>query len=115
MGATTVTTSPNFTNNKSGDCTETITLEIYDTSTASWYTASVGTPAFVTAFTAATGAFDTYLDGVDAASPQDELAQLGHVWEHVQPEDSNTREIISRKIESLKAGCQHCCCYPWNL
>ena len=54
-------------------------------------------------------------DGVDAAPPEDEVAQLRHIGEHVQAEDSDTGKIVARKVESLKAVCQHCGCYPRNL
>ena len=65
MGATTESRTPDFTNSKTGTCTETITWEYYDSSSLSWIAATVGTPSFVT--TASTN-FDIYLDGVDAAS-----------------------------------------------
>ena len=67
MGATAVTTTPDFTNSKAGICAETFTLEVFDTTTSSWYTASISTPAFVTSI-GVSGNFDTYLDGIDAPS-----------------------------------------------
>ena len=67
MGATTETTTPDFTNSKAGVCAETFTLEVFDTATSSWYTASVGNPDFVTSI-GVSGNFDTYLDGIDAPS-----------------------------------------------
>ena len=54
-------------------------------------------------------------DGVDATPPQYKMSQLGHIGEHVQSEDSNTGKIVSRKVESLKAVCQHRGCYPRDL
>ena len=62
-----VTTQPDFTNSKAGDCTESFTLEFYDTLVGAWYTASVGTPGFVSAI-GTIGDFDMFLDGVDASS-----------------------------------------------